>query len=75
MAENYIEEMENIIIKKDNENNYIKLYMYYTTIEEKEIVCIEQKYYPFVTKLLHKEIFDVRKKFKLVASAKKYQNN
>ena len=49
--------------------------MYNTSIEEKEIVCIEQKYYPLVTTLLHKEIFDVGKKFKLVASAKKYQNN
>ena len=36
MAENYIEEMENIIIKKDNENNYIKLCMHYITIEEKK---------------------------------------
>ena len=75
MAENYIKEMENIIIKKHNEYNYIKLCMYYTTIEEKEIVCKEQKYYPLVTKLLHKEIFDVRKKFKLVVSTKQYQND
>ena len=75
MAENYMEEMENIIMKKYNEYNYLKFCMYNTSIEEKEIVCIEQKYYPLVTTLLHKEIFDVRKKFKLVASAKKYQNN
>ena len=75
MAENYIEEMENIIMKKYNEYNYLKFCMYNTSIEEKEIVCIEQKYYPLVTTLLHKEIFDVRKKFKFVVSAKKYQNN
>ena len=49
--------------------------MYNTSIEEKEIVCIEQKYYPLLTTLLHKEIFDVIKKFKFVVSAKKYQNN
>ena len=75
MAQNYIEQIDNLILKKTNEYNYIKLCMQYTSIEEKEIECHEQKYYPLIIKILHKKIYDVRKKFKLVVSAKQSQND
>ena len=73
-AENYIEHINSLYLKKTSDYNYIKLCMEYTFLEEKEIECIEQKYYPFVTKLLHKKIFDVRLKFKTIVSAKQVQN-
>ena len=75
MAENYIEQIDNLIFKKANENNYLKLCMNYTYIDEKEILCNEQKYYTLITKLLHKIIIDERTKFKLTTSAKQNQNN
>ena len=70
-----LNKIENIIIKKSNELNYLKLCMNYTYLEEKETWCIEQKYYPIVTKILHKGLNNARKKFKLVVSAKQYQND
>ena len=75
IAENYINQIDSIILKKTNDYNYLKLCMEYTSIEEKEIICLEPKYEPLITKILHKEIFDKRKKFKLVVSAKQYQND
>ena len=75
IAENYINQIDSIILKKTNDYNYLKLCMEYNSIEEKEIICLEQKYEPLITKILHKEIFDKRKKFKLVVSAKQYQND
>ena len=75
MAENYINQIDSIILKKTNDYNYLKLCMEYTSVEEKEIICLEPKYEPLITKILHKEIFDKRKKFKLVVSAKQYQND
>ena len=74
-AENYIEQIDNLILKKTNEYNYIKLCMQYTSIEEKEIECHEQKYFPLIIRILHKKIYDVRKKFKLIVSAKQSQND
>ena len=73
-AENYIDHIHSLIYKKNSDNNYLQLCTQYSTIEEKEIDCIGQKYYPFVTKLLHKKIFDIRKKFKSIVSAKQTQN-
>ena len=70
-----LEKIENIIIKKSNELNYFKLCMNYTYLDEKETICIEQKYYPIVTKILHKGLNNARKKFKKVVSAKQYQND
>ena len=75
MAENYINQIDNIILKKTNDYNYLKLCMNYTFVEEKEIICVEQKYKSLVTRILHKEIFDKRKKFKLIVSAKQQQND
>ena len=75
MAENYIEQIDNIAYKRTNEYNYLKLCMNYTSMEERETICNEQKYYPLISKILHKNIIDIRKKFKLVASAKQYQND
>ena len=75
MALNYINQIDNLILKKSNEYNYIKLCKKYSPEEEKEIICHEGKYYPLVTKLLHKEIINIRKKFKLIVSAKQLQND
>ena len=49
--------------------------MQYTSIEEKEIECHEQKYFPLIIRILHKKIYDVRKRFKLIVSAKQSQND
>ena len=56
------------------ELDYLKLCKDYIYIEEKEIICIEQKYYPFVTKLLNKKLFEVRNKMKLIVNEKQTLN-
>ena len=74
IAENYIDLINSTYSKKMSDYNYMRLCMEYTFIEEKEIECVEQKYIPFVTKLLHNKITDVRTKFKEIVSAKQAQN-
>ena len=74
MAQNYIDQINSIYLKKSSDYNYIKLCLEYTFIEEKEIECVGNKYYTFITKLLHQKICDVRKQFKSIVSAKQTQN-
>ena len=74
MAENYSKQIESIITRKIYEIDYLKLCMQYTPIDDKEILCAEPKYYPFVSKLLHKELNNARKKLKLIVKAKQSQN-
>ena len=49
--------------------------MKFNFIEEKEIICNKQKYYDLVSKLLHNQIKDTRKKLKLIVSYKENQND
>lgn len=74
IAENYIEQIDNIIFKKENEYNYVQLWMNYTPMEEKEILCYEHKYYPLISKILYKKLIDVKNLFKLIVSTKQNQN-
>ena len=73
-AENDIIFINNTMIRKTNENNYLKLYVPNTSLEEKEIECIQQKYYPIVTKIFLKKLKDLHENFKRLASAKQKQN-
>ena len=74
IGENYLKQIDCIIYHKTDEIDYLKLYMDYKSIQEKEIICEEQKYLPFVAKLLHKELHDSKKKFRLIINAKQIQN-
>ena len=70
----YLEKIDNIIDRKNNEINFLNMCMKFTYQEEKEIYCNDQKHLAIVTKLLHKKITDIRKEFILIVSAKQYQN-
>ena len=73
-AKNDIKFINSIMIRKTNEYNYLKLYVPNTTLQEKETVCTQQKYYPIVTKILNKKIEEIHEKFKRITSAKQKQN-
>ena len=73
-AENDIIFINNTMIRKTNEYNYLKLYVPNSTLEEKEIECTQQKYYPIVTKILDKKLKDNHENFKRITSAKQKQN-
>lgn len=73
-AENDIKTINNIIYKISNDYNYLNMCMKYLSIEEKENICVQPKYQPFISNILHKQIGEIRKKFKLIVSAKKIQN-
>jgi hypothetical protein len=73
-ATNDIQFINNSMIKKTNEYNYLKLYVPNSTLQEKETICTQQKYYPIVTKIIHKKLEEVHEKFKRITSAKKKQN-
>ena len=75
IAENQLNKINDITLKKLNEYNYLSLCMKFDFIEEKEIICNKQKYYDFASKLLHNKINDTRKKLKLIVSHKENQNN
>ena len=75
IAENQLNKINDITLKKLNEYNYISLCMKFNFIEEKEIICNKQKYYDFASKLLHNKINDTRKKLKLIVSHKENQND
>ena len=70
-AENDIKLINNNITKLSNDYNYLNLCIKYVSIEEKENICIHQKYYPFINKLLKKQLDDIRNQFELKLSAKK----
>lgn len=73
-AENDINQINNIIIKITNDFNYLNMCMKYLSIDAKENMCIQPKYQPFITKVLHKQLDEIKEKFKLLVSAKKVQN-
>ena len=73
-AENDIKQINNMILKLSNDYHYLNLCMKYLSIDNKENLCLQPKYYPFISKVLHKQIEDSRSKYKLIATAKKIQN-
>jgi len=73
-AKNDINYINNTMIRKTNEYNYLKLYVPNSTLQEKEIACTQQKYYPIVTKILHKKLEEIHEKFKRITSVKQKQN-
>ena len=75
IAENQLNKINDVTLKKLNEYNYLSLCMKFNFIEEKEIICNKQKYYDFASKLLHNKINDTRKKLKLIVSHKENQND
>ena len=52
----------------------MKLCIPYNYFDEKEIFCVEQKYFPLIIKLLNKQINDNKKKFDKIIFAKQEQN-
>ena len=55
-AENDIKQVNNMIFKITNDYNYLKVCMKYLSIDEKENLCLQPKYYPFISKILSKQI-------------------
>ena len=72
--EQNIEEIRNKIKKMNKDYNYMKLCIPYNYFDEKEIFCVEQKYFPLIIKLLNKQINDNKKKFDKIIFAKQEQN-
>ena len=62
------------MFKITNDYNYLNVYRKYLSIEEKENICINPKFYPFISLLLTKQLNEARQKFKIYEDAKKYQN-
>ena len=73
-AKNDIKFINNTIISNTNEYNFLKLYIPNSILLEKETICTQQKYYPIVTKILHKKLEEIHEKFKEITSAKQKQN-
>ena len=71
---NNIKYLNNAIIRETNEFNYLKLYVPNSTLQEKETICAQQKYYPIVTKILHKRLEEIHEKLMRITSAKQKQN-
>lgn len=67
-AENDIKQINNMIFKITNDYKYLKVCMKYLSIDEKENLCFQPKYYPFISKILSKQIDDIRNKYKLILS-------
>ena len=72
--EQNIEEIRNKIKKMNKDYNYMKLCIPYNYFDEKEIFCVEQKYFPLIIKLLNKQINNNKKKFDKIIFAKQEQN-
>ena len=72
--EQNIEEIQNKIKKMNKDYNYIKLCIPYNYFDEKEIFCVEQKYFPLIIKLLNKQINENKKKLNKIIFAKEGQN-
>ena len=73
-VENDIKKINNNITKITNDYNYLNLCKKYLSIEEKENICIHPKYYPFINKILKKQIDDIRNKFEIKLASKKENN-
>ena len=73
-VENEIKYINNRIEKTTDEYKYINLCMKYLAIEEKENMCIKPKFYPFITKLLEKQIKEAKEKHNLLISAENALN-
>ena len=74
-VENYIKYINNMILIKKDENNYLNLCMEYPFVEEKIIMCIQQKYLTLINRILQHQMSNSLEKFKLIVSLKQYQNN
>ena len=74
-AENDIKQINNNITKITNDYNYLNLCTKYVSIEEKENLCIHPKYYPLISKILKKQIDNIRSQFELKLSAKNEKQN
>ena len=72
--EQNIEEIQSKIKKMNKDYNYMKLCIPYNYFDEKEIFCVEQKYFPLIIKLLNKQINDNKKKFDKIIFTKQEQN-
>jgi len=74
-VENDIKQINNNIIINNEENDNLNLCMKYPFIEEKIIICRQQKYFPMISKLLHNTMTYLIKKLKFAAYLKQYQND
>ena len=73
-AENDIIYIKNIITQIDDEINYLNLCRKYLSIDEKVNICIQPKFHAFITKLLYKQIDEMKKKYNFLSSIKKTKN-
>ena len=74
-VKNDIKQINNNIFLKKEEIDYLNLCMEYPYIEEKVTICNQQKYFPFISKLLHRQLNNLLKKLKFTESLKQYQND
>ena len=74
-VENDIKQINNNIIINSDENDNLNICMKYPFIEEKIIICRQQKYFPMISKLLHNTMMNLLKKLKVAAYLKQYQND
>ena len=74
-VKNDIKQINNSIFLKKEEIDYLNLCMEYPYIEEKVTICNQQKYFPFISKLLHRQLNNLLKKLKFTESLKQYQND
>ena len=69
-VENDIKQIENDILKKIDEQNFLSFSTPNSNIGKKEISCLQPKYNSIVTSLLHKQLTIKRKKFRATVSKK-----
>lgn len=74
-VENDVKQINNTIFLKKEEIDYLNLCMEYPYIEEKVTMCNQQKYFPFISKLLCHKLNKLLKKLKFTGSLKQYQND
>ena len=73
LAENEIKLIENLIKKNICIERFLNKNVL-TQEEEKEINCLQPKFYNIITHILHKENIETKKQFKFVVSAKQFQD-
>ena len=76
--EQKIEEINNVINKKNNDYNYTKLCLPYNYFDEKENFVNfseNQKFFPLIIKLLNNKITSSQKKYRKILFAKQEQND
>ena len=72
MAENLLNKIDILTLKKFNEYNYMKLCIQFKVMGDNEFILNKQNYcYHFVDKILHNQKNDIRKKFKICVLEKK----